>query len=211
MNIHNKIGTKKRFFEMFENVNKVNINENSMESTLSNNVYDVNNLLKSLGVPVQGMKFGEKDGVVNVRTQYRRGEGSRLSKEVQDRLRQQFGEVHEDMYEDDDRGISWHYKIAFGNSNVGIGEASYSDLSKTSGNDNPSFGSIRYNYDQNGNWIPEGYEDKKIGLRALEKPMGSDNWVVAVVQLDHNGDIDSIITEKNNWDDAKSALHGSIT
>ena len=65
---------------------------------------------------------------------------------------------------------------------------------------------IKYTYDQKGNWIPVGYEDRKIALRSLEQPIGSNNWKVAVVVLDNNNDIDEIYQVKDSWDDAKLLL-----
>ena len=77
--------------------------------------------------------------------------------------------------------------------------------------DNPQLGSIKFNYDQKGNWIPEGYEDKKVALRSLEQPLGSGNWKVAVVSLDDMGELLDIVSVKNDWNEAKDALHSSIT
>jgi hypothetical protein len=88
-------------------------------------------------------------------------------------------------------------------------ETSYTDLTKKTGVD--MMEGIRFNYDQKGNWIPEGYEDKKVALRPLEQPLGSDNWKVALVTLDVNGDLDDIIKTTNTWEEAKNALHASIT
>ena len=88
-------------------------------------------------------------------------------------------------------------------------ETSYTDLTKKTGVD--MMEGIRFNYDQKGNWIPEGYEDKKIALRPLEQPLGSDNWKVALVTLDVNGDLDDIIKTTDTWEEAKNALHASIT
>jgi len=77
--------------------------------------------------------------------------------------------------------------------------------------DNPELDSIKYKYDQKGNWIPQGYEDKKVGLRSLEQSIGSDNWKVALVTLDDMGDLLNIVDVKDSWDEAKDALHSSIT
>lgn len=77
--------------------------------------------------------------------------------------------------------------------------------------DNPSLEGIKFNYDQNGNWIPEGYEDKKVALRSLEEPLGSNNWRVALVTLDNEGNLDDIVKVVDTWDEGKRALHGAIT
>ena len=77
--------------------------------------------------------------------------------------------------------------------------------------DNPQLGSIKFNYDQKGNWIPEGYEDKKVALRSLEQPLGSGVWRVGLVTLDEFGELDNIFAIKDDWKQAKAALLDSIT
>jgi len=89
-------------------------------------------------------------------------------------------------------------------------ETSYYDLNKKTGVVDKMEG-IKFKYDQKGNWIPEGYEDKKIALRSLEQPLGSDNWKVVVVTLDINGELDDIIKVTDSWEEGKNALHTSIT
>ncbi len=90
-------------------------------------------------------------------------------------------------------------------------ETSYYDLNKKSSDNNSAIDSIKYKYDQKGNWIPVGYEDNKVALRPLEQPLGSDNWKVALVTLDVNGELDDIVKVTNTWEEGKNALHASIT
>lgn len=70
---------------------------------------------------------------------------------------------------------------------------------------------MKLNYDGKGNFIPQGMEDKRVGIRPVEQPMGSDNWKYIVVQLTSNGDIERTLNSKDTWDEAKLALIDSVS
>lgn len=65
---------------------------------------------------------------------------------------------------------------------------------------------VIFNCDNKGNFIPVGHEEKNIALRSIEKPMGSGNWVINVITIDENGNIDEILEEKNTWEEAKESM-----
>lgn len=69
---------------------------------------------------------------------------------------------------------------------------------------------LKFFYDNNGNWIPKGFEDKKIGIRVTEQPMGSGNEKFLVVTLTPDGKLDDILDTKDTWDEAKSSILGLI-
>ena len=71
---------------------------------------------------------------------------------------------------------------------------------------------LEFDYDNStGNWIPKGFEDKRIGIRKVEQPMGSGNEKFLLVQLTPAGEMEEILDTKETWDDAKSALLDSVT
>ena len=137
MRTFNKKGSKERLFEMFENVNKVKLNE----EYLNNSTLLVKNFLENNGVYVDGLKIEEKNNIINISTSFGSGTRNRFTPELIEKLKEEFGEVYEDNYSDDDRGISWIYNINTNNTN-NIEETSYNDLSKT--NNNPSYESMKY-------------------------------------------------------------------
>lgn len=75
--------------------------------------------------------------------------------------------------------------------------------------DNPT--ELRYKYDQKGNWIPVGYEDKRMGIRPVEQPLGSGNEKFLVVLFDEAGEDFEILRTKDSWEEAKADVLDSIT
>jgi hypothetical protein len=68
------------------------------------------------------------------------------------------------------------------------------------------FRPLTLNYDQKGNWIPAGHEDKGMALRVTYHPIGSDNEKYLVVKMLPDGGIDKIYKVMDNWDKAKEEL-----
>jgi hypothetical protein len=69
---------------------------------------------------------------------------------------------------------------------------------------------MKFNYDNKGNWIPVGYEDKMIAIRPVEQPMGSGNEKYLIVQLSPEGEFEETIKTTDSWEEAKKAIIDSI-
>jgi len=68
------------------------------------------------------------------------------------------------------------------------------------------FKSLTLNYDDKGNWIPVGYEDKGMALRITFHPIGSNNKKYLIVKILPNGEIHKIYKVIDDWDKAKEEL-----
>lgn len=82
---------------------------------------------------------------------------------------------------------------------------------RTSGLDEDDAKTINFNYDNKGNWLPQGLEDKRIGIRKVEQPLGSDVEKYLIVQIDSNGGVENILDTKDTWEDAVADIYDSIT
>lgn len=68
------------------------------------------------------------------------------------------------------------------------------------------FKPLTLNYDQKGNWIPAGHEDKRIALRTTYHPIGSDNEKILIVKIFPEGSVDKIYKVMDDWEKAKEEL-----
>ena len=65
---------------------------------------------------------------------------------------------------------------------------------------------ITYGYDEKGNWIPKGHEDKMLALRPVELPIGSNNDWIYVASIDNEGGLGKIHHKVKTWKEAKEAM-----
>ena len=223
MKVNKPIGSKERFFEMFERVNKVKLTEGS---NINQEIYD--ELEMRYSKSLNTIPLSDINDVAEIYNSEFEKVAHIAADVIGDITNEKMEELHEILYGYVDvlNRLGSNVQTADPNQIIQYVEKNQDDVfskeeiistwNKLSKYESQlslfesSAEALKFKYDNNGNWIPQGFEDKRVGIRKVEQPMGSGNVKYLVVMLSNQGDVEDIIDRKDTWEQAAEALYDSI-
>lgn len=172
---------KKRLFEMVERLSEDISKPSTDENTINLSELDAVDLSNMLGTKVQSVENPNEltnlDTVEDVEEWY-------------NEFTEKYGNEGQVVLNSDNDYV-WNV----------VGNENYVSLNETLDNTELSF-----QYDNKGNFIPKGHEDKGIVYREVEQPMGSGNKKFIIAKINPNGTIEKVLDRKDTFEEIKNVF-----